>query len=385
MKIALLGSRGIPARYSGYETFYEQLAVRLAQRGHQVTVYNRAHHGAAPSGEYRGVRIVTVRGIRSKHLDTLSHTALSLMHALAGRHDILYLSIVGNSPLCLLTRLLGQRTILNVDGVDAEREKWSPLARAYLRWSERLASRFADVVIADARVIQRRYQQLYGRDSIFIPYGANLWAREREAANTDVLDSFGLRSDGYVLFVSRLTPENGAHTLIEAFKRARTKLKLAVVGDAPYAADYQRHLRQLAASNVVLTGYLFEEAYRQISCHCRFFVLPAAIEGTRPVLLDQMAFGNCVLVKDGAANQEVVGDAGLVYSRHDEMAALTAHIEQLSVEDAMVRDYRQRALARVATTYSWDAVTDQYEALFARMLARGPHRRPSRGFRQKSA
>ncbi len=144
LRIALIGSRGIPASYSGFETFYEQLAVRLVARGHLVTVYNRSHHYTTRAREYRGVRIVTLPSIRSKHLDTLSHSLLSLLHAIFSGHDIFYLVIVGNSPLCILARLFGKKVILNVDGEDFAREKWRGFAKTYLRWSERLASRWAE-------------------------------------------------------------------------------------------------------------------------------------------------------------------------------------------------------------------------------------------------
>ena len=109
MKIALIGSRGIPARYTGFETFYEQLAVRLAERGHQVTVYNRSHFIKDVRGSYKGVRLVTLPSIPTKHLDTLTHTFVSSMHALTQRYDIAYYSIVGNSPLAWIPRLVGSK------------------------------------------------------------------------------------------------------------------------------------------------------------------------------------------------------------------------------------------------------------------------------------
>jgi glycosyltransferase involved in cell wall biosynthesis len=371
LRIALLGSRGIPANYSGFETFYEQLAVRLAARGHRVTVYNRAHHhpGRAPS--YRGVHIVTLPSIRNKHLDTPTHAFLSLLHALWHGADVFYLVIVGNSPLCLITRLLRRPMLLNVDGADFERDKWTGFAKRYLRWSETLAARFADVVIADARVIQRRYRELYQRETVFIPYGANPHPRALEAGQREVLDRFGLESEGYILFVSRMTPENRAHVLIEAYKRSGSRLKLVLVGDAPYVDDYKRQVAALCeGTDIVRTGYLVGDDYRRISAHCRYFVLPAGIDGTRPVLLDQMAFGNCVVVRDTAANMEVIGDAGLSFSDRDDVASLAAVIRRLEDDAAGIDDLRARAARRVAATYSWEVITDQYEALFRTLASR---------------
>ena len=214
MKIALIGSRGIPARYSGFETFYEQLGVRLAERGHDVTVYNRSHFIRDVKNEYRGVRLVSLPCIRTKHLETITHTTLSTLHALTQRYDIIYYCIVGNAPLTWIPRIFGAQTLLNVDGEDFAREKWGGFARWYQRWCEKVAVRAPNVVIADALAIQRRYRDVYGAETIFAPYGANIQSASRTAA----LGSWGLSPDQYILFVGRFVPENAIHTLIKAFK-----------------------------------------------------------------------------------------------------------------------------------------------------------------------
>lgn len=365
MRIALMGSRGIPATYSGFETFYEQLAIRLVARGHLVTVYNRSHHHSQRLKEFNGVRIVTLPTIRSKHLDTPVHAFLSLCHALWQGADILYMVIVGNSPLCLLAHLAGRRMIINVDGADFAREKWRGLAKIYLRWSEGLAARHADVVIADSRVIVQRYLELYQRQTVFIPYGANPKPRDQWRGGHELLARHGLRSDHYILFVSRMTPENRAHVLIKAWRKSGSKLRLVLVGDAPYVDDYKDEVAALCEdADIVRTGYLVGEDYKHISAHCRYFVLPSGIDGTRPVLLDQMALGNCVLVRNTPANMEVIGDAGLSFEDSDDEASLALQIQRIDADDELLVTMRQRALIRVTANYSWDAVTDQYEALF---------------------
>lgn len=373
MKIALVGSRGIPASYSGFETFYEQLGVRLAARGHQVTVYNRSHHVAYEGTEFKGVRIVRLPSIQSKHLDTLSHTALSLLHSLFQGYDIVYVCIVGNAPLCLLPKLTRTPVLINVDGDDADREKWQGFAKKYLRWSERVACRLADCVIADAQVIQQRYRDWYGKDTVFIPYGSNIWPRENERDNTSLLSRFGLASGRYVLFCSRLTPENRADIAIKAFLQAGLPpdMKMVVVGNAPYVDDYVTQVTALCDGHrVVSTGYLFGDDYRQISCHARMFVLPSGIDGTRPVLLDQMGFGNAVIVRNTAANVEVVRDAGLTFEADREIESLAEAMHALDADEALLQRSRAAAVERVREAYSWEAVTDRYEALFNRLKRR---------------
>ena len=201
MRIALVGSRGVPARYSGFETFYEQLGSRLVRRGHDVTVYNRSHFVSDVKGSYRGMRIVSLPSIPTKHLDTITHTFLSSLHALfVEQYDIAYYAIVGNSPLVPLAGLSGARTLINVDGEDWAREKWGRFARWYQQRCERVACRSADVVVADAVGIRERYRETYGKEAVFVPYGANVQRDD----GVDVLERWGLNARAYLLFVGRL-------------------------------------------------------------------------------------------------------------------------------------------------------------------------------------
>jgi glycosyltransferase involved in cell wall biosynthesis len=364
MRIALLGSRGIPARYSGFETFYENLAARLVHRGHEVTVYNRSNYYAEHRDHYRGVSIVNIPTIRQKHLDTIYHTLVSTIHACAGKYDVLFYCIVGNSPITALARLSGACTVLSVDGADSQRDKWGRFARWYLRLSEKIACQVPHIIIADSPAIRERYRREYDKETVYIPYGANI----ARSSDTSVLQRFGLERDKYVLFVGRLVPENLAHALIEAFRQVHSDLKLVIVGDAPFAEAYKKKLRDLADDRVVFTGYLFDDDYAGISSHCRFFVLPSGIQGTRPVLLDQLGFGNCVLARDVPATRTVVGDNAVLFSTEPGEADLVRQLERLLHDDATVTRKRREASAHVSRHFSWEVVTDAYEMLFHRVL-----------------
>jgi glycosyltransferase involved in cell wall biosynthesis len=368
MKIALIGSRGIPARYSGFETFYEQLGVRLAARGHSVTVYNRRHFIRDVKGAYKGVRLVSLPCIRTKHLETLTHTLLSSLHALTQRYDIAYYCIVGNAPLVWLPRLAGSRTLLNVDGEDWAREKWGAFARWYQKVCERVATVTPSAVVADAVAIRDRYRREYGIETVFVPYGANIARTEA----TDALARFGLLPRRYVLYVGRFVPENAIHILLEAFRGVKTDMKLVVVGDAPYADDYKRQLRERADDRVVFTGYVFGEGYAELSSHAYLYVQPSAIDGTRPALLDQLGFGNAVLVRDSTVNMEVIGGEGAHFTGGTPVESLRERLQQLVDAPAEVEGLRRRAHARITDYYNWDTVTDFYEMLFARLLQRQP-------------
>ena len=364
MKIAFLGTRGVPATYSGFETFVEELGVRLVEAGHEVVVFNRYPFVPLREKRYRGMRIIRLRTLQRKSLDTLVHTFLSCLLLPFVRPDVVYICGVGNAIFCGLVRLFGIPAVINVDGEDWARKKWSGFAVKWLKASEDWACRLGTVVIADAKIIQERYRRVYGRETVYIPYGANL---RLEDCGTATLEKFRLQPRGYILFVGRLVPENRAELLIQAFRHVPhdTGVKLVIVGDAPYSDDYKKELVTLADDRVIFTGYAFDEAYRELSRHCIFYILASGVEGTRPVLLDQMGFGNCVLVRNTSANSDVVAGAGLKFEDADEEASLTERMTYLLAHREVIEEYREKAVERVKEAFSWEAVTRQYLELFS--------------------
>jgi glycosyltransferase involved in cell wall biosynthesis len=252
-----------------------------------------------------------------------------------------------------------------VDGEDWARKKWGGFASRWLLWSEAWASRFADIVVADARVIQKRYRELYNRETIFVPYGANI---PTQTPASDILSRLGLEPDGYILFVSRLVPENRAELLIEAFKGITTDKKLVIVGDAPYSEEYKQSLRDAADDRVVFAGYVFADDYAAISRQAALFCLPSGIDGTRPVLLDQMGFGNCIVVRNSPANLEVAGDAAATFDGNHEVESLRATITHLLNHAEERSKLGAAAKERVARLYDWEVITSQYEEMFCGLV-----------------
>ena len=364
LRIAMLGTRGIPARYSGFETCVEELGARLVERGHAVTVYCRVPHISYPGTAYRGMRLVKLPTIRSKHLDTITHTLLSSVHALFRRYDIALFFNVGNSPVTWIPRLAGQRVVLNVDGLDWKRGKWGRLARWYIRSCERWATRFPHRVVTDSRRVQQYYRGRRGAISTYIAYGAE----PMSVPPGRTLARHGLTPRRYILFVGRLVPENCAHHLIEAFDLLSTDMRCVIVGDAPYAAAYIRSLKATADPRVTFTGYLFGEGYRELLSNAYCFVETSEVGGTHPALLEAMASGCCVVVNDTPENLETIGDAGWSYSGALGASSLRTVVEQLLKDPAPVSERAGRGLARVRAHYSWDAVTEAYEQLFRELL-----------------
>lgn len=368
MRIGFFGSRGIPACYSGFETFLEQISVRLAARGHDVTVYNRIPFNRYPEDEFKGVRIVRLPTIPTKVTDTIVHTTLSVLHGMSENYDIAYFCGVGNSLLSAALKPSGSVTLVNVDGADFARAKWSGFGRWWLRQSETWASRLSDHVIADNGTIQKRYRELYQTEAALIPYGACVVT---EDPGTAALEQLDLQPNDYLLYVSRLTPENAADLTIEAYLQSGSTLPLVVVGDAPYQSEYIEKLKRLATQSprIRMTGYLFGEAYQQLSFHARAFILPTAIDATRPVLLDQMGFGNCIIARDTPGNVEVVSDTGILFQHADPQNSLAEALKTISLEPELAKALGKKAQQRIVEHYDWEMITTQYEQLFSQLLA----------------
>ncbi len=366
MKIALMGTRGVPASYSGFETCVEQLGQRLAARGHEVTVYCRSHHITYAEPTYKGMRLVKLPTIANKYFDTLAHSFISSVHTLPQRYDIALYFISGNSPVTWIPRLVGTKTILNVDGLDWKRAKWPAFAKAYIQIAEWMATWMPNSFITDSTVVQGFYRDRFGCEPPYIPYGSEI----EHLPPGETLARFGLEPGKYVLFVGRLVPENCAHHLVEAFRGLDTDMKCVIVGDAPYAEAYKAELQALAAADprVVLTGYVFGKGYHELGSNAHIFVETSGVGGTHPALTEAMAFGSCVIANNTPENLETIGDAGFSYRGAQGAASLRPLLDQLLRDSALVKQYQQRALHRAQTVYTWESVTDAYEALFAEVL-----------------
>jgi len=353
VRFAIVGTRGIPARYGGFETFAEELSTRLVQRGHQVTVYCRERN-AEPS--YRGVRLQYLPTIRHKYFDTLAHTFLSTLHVLGSRYDALLFCNAANAIFTWMPRVLGMPVALNVDGLERHRKKWNALAKAWYKISERLATWMPNAVVTDAQAIAQYYHEKYGRDSLMIPYGAELGAVE----TCDVLHRLDLKPKKYLLYVSRMEPENNGLLVREAFERVATDLKLALIGDAPYAADYIAQVRDTRDPRIVIPGAIYGQGYRELGSHCFAYIHATEVGGTHPALIEAMGRGALTLYLDTPENAEVAAGAGLPFT-HDDLPRVIEHVLALSEEEREA--WRARAVERVRSRYSWDAVTDAYEKL----------------------
>jgi glycosyltransferase involved in cell wall biosynthesis len=378
MKIAILGTRGIPANYGGFETFAEELSARLAARGHDVVVYGRSNHIAYREPRFRGARVKYLPTIAHKYLDTVAHTFLSTLHALLTerRLDVILYCNAANAIFSFWPRVLRIRTVINVDGLERQRRKWNALGRAWYRLSEFLATFLPNGIVSDAEVIRAYYRAEYGRDSWFIPYGADTGADSGAGARRDerttVLDQLGLQPQEYFLYVSRLEPENNALLVAQAFEQLATDKRLVIVGTAPYASEYIARLKSTRDARILFPGGIYGEGYRQLQAHAFAYVHSTEVGGTHPALIEAMGRGCATLYLNTPENAEVAGDAALAFAHSSEDCA--AAMRRLLDDSALRSTLQARGRERVAARYNWDTVTSQYEELFRQLLdgRRGP-------------
>ncbi|MEM4312971.1 MAG: DUF1972 domain-containing protein, partial [Thermoplasmata archaeon] len=325
MKIAIIGSRGIPAKYGGFETFAERLAIGLVRKGHSVTVYGLLNEERDNEFVlYKGVKCYNFRAPQGISLQKPVLAIKSVIHCLGERPDLVLLLGVSAAPFSFLCRLAGMKTIINLDGLEWKRQKWGRLGRWYLRLSEWIAIKSCNIVIADSKSLIGIYKDLYGIESVYIPYGADV----PESVPFDSLERYGLKLGEYILQSCRLEPENNVHLVIEAYLRSKMSLPLVILGDAPSGSKYKEMLLKMAGDKVRFLGFVFGPDYQQIVAHAGLYIHAHEVGGTNPSLLEAMAVGQAPLYLDVPFNREVCEEIGFPFQKDpDELSRL---IDELS-------------------------------------------------------
>lgn len=368
LRLAMIGTRGVPARYGGFETAIEEIGKILIRRGHQVTVFCRG--GDPRLSSHEGMQLVHLPSIKRKVSETLSHTALSVLHREARQADVAFVFNAANAPLLPVLRSLRVPIAVHVDGLEWQRSKWSGSGRRYYRFCERLAVRWADELVSDARGIQDYYREQHGVGSRFIPYGAPILTNPK----LDRLAELGLAADNYHLVVARFEPENHVDLIIEGYNRSRAALPLVVVGSAPYAEPYVARLQSLAAESktVRMLGAVWDqELLDALYAGAVTYVHGHSVGGTNPSLLRAMGAGASVAAFDVVFNREVLGECGRFWGTSSNLADLLLEQESRS---GGARGLGEQAKERAARAYTWPTVARGYE-LLAYDLAEGWSRR----------
>lgn len=372
MRLGLLGTRGVPARYGGFETAAEEIGSRLVEHGHEVVVYCR--NPGQDLGRYKGMELVNLPAVRARSVETLSHTALSVGHALTRDHlDVAFVFNAANAPFLPLLHAAGVPVALHVDGLEWQRAKWGRRASAYYRWAEARSASWADAVIADAHAIVEYVRIEHGVDACYIPYGAPV-----VDPPGDRVAEVGVAPGQYHLTVARFEPENHVREIVAGYVSSTARLPLAVVGDAPYADRYRDEVRDAADGDprVLFVGSVWDaDLLDALYAHAASYVHGHSVGGTNPSLLRAMGAGAPVTSFDVEFNREVVAEAGLWF---DSPAGVARCCQLVESDLAAARERGRRGRADVAVRYRWDDVTNGYESLAKELLAR-----PLRGRRSR--
>lgn len=366
LRIAMIGTRGVPAAYGGFETAVEEIGSRLVQRGHKVLVYSRNTTGQQSPRWYKGMRSVTVPALNGKTTETLSHTGLSVAHTIAyARPDVAFVFNAANAPVLPALRAARIPVATHVDGLEWQRTKWGPTGRRYYLWAERSAVRWSDALIADAQGIADYYRDKFGAITELLTYGAPLILQ-----STSELLPDGALPKQYHLVVARFEPENHVLEIVSGYAASQARLPLLVVGAAPFAADYTQRIEEAAAGDprVRFLGRVDDQpALDQLYANALTYLHGHSVGGTNPSLLRAMGAAAAVVAFDVSFNREVAGRHASYFSGPTDLAAILERIEQRP-EDSISngRAMRDRAQQR----YNWDEVTAGYEELAERLAGR---------------
>jgi len=371
MKVAMIGLKGLPATYGGVERHVEELSAALVARGHEVVAYSRRYYTAAGVRSHRGVRIVRLPSIPTKHWDAITHSLLATAAAIIRGNDVIHFHGAGPAFFAPLSRAAGKRTVVTIHAPDWMRSKWGPVARVALRAGAANA-RFADAVIVVSHQLQKLMRRLYGVNAEVIPNAVTV--PPRMVALDLLRRRFGLEEGRFVLFLGRFVPEKGCDLLIRAFREMKTTMRLVMAGDIRAGGGYFEKLRALAGQDerIIFPGGLYGREKEEALAHAAVFVLPSRVEGMAIGLLEALAWGCPVLVSDIPENREVIAAAGAplaVTFRDGDVLDLRRQLEALLSAPIAARARAARAAAHVRHHYNWGDVAARTEAVYRRCFA----------------
>ena len=368
MKIAVIGTRGIPISQGGVERHVEELYQRLAIK-HDITVYCRNNYTPKDMLQFKNIRLKRFPNLNTKHLDAISHTFLSACDSIWRDYDIVHFHAIGPSLLSFIPKIKRRTKIVaTVHALDWQRAKWGPFAKSMLKLGEKASATFPDVTITVSEEMRQHLKDKYGREAIHIPNGIN----EPTFKTPAEITKLSLKKQGYILFLGRLVPEKNCHLLIEAFQNLNTDLKFVIAGDTSHTDGYFSHLKKLAKDNpaIVFTGVVDGALLHELYSNAHLFVLPSSLEGTPITLLEALSYGLPTLCSDIEPNLEIVGkkaDYAQTFKSND-LQDLERKLTQMALDNNGIRAKAEQAKQYVLGAYNWDEIafqTDEaYKALF---------------------
>ncbi len=407
MKIIMLGHKRIPSREGGVEIVVEELASRMAAKGHDVTVYNRKgnHVSGAENGlmeykksyEYRGIHVKTVFTLPNKSLNAIVYAFFATLKACVTKCDVVHFHAEGPCAMLPLAKLFGKKCVATIHGLDWQRAKWGGFATRFLLFGEKMAAKFADEVIVLSSGVQEYFRKEYDRKTLLIPNGIE---KPQICEAEEITKKYGLEKEKYILFLARLVPEKGAHTLIEAYRKSNLTIPLVIAGGGSHSGDYENEIKELANEinrenetivlktvktdiisdekavdknsfgadgldegteenshkKIVLTGFIQGKVLEELYSNALFYVLPSEIEGMPLSLLEAMSYGNICLTSDIVENTAVTEQYGFAFQNRD-VESLRAMLEKLAAKQ---RGFSREEIQQfILNKYNWDDVVNR--------------------------
>jgi glycosyltransferase involved in cell wall biosynthesis len=367
LRIAIIGSRGIPSCWTGFETFAEELSVRLVELGHDVTVYARqGYSGEQPGHEYKGVKLIYTPYMKQRELERMSHEVASILESLRHPFDIYYVMAYNNAVLYSPLRWLSRKRIvvINTDGLEWRRPKWSRFGRAYLKFNEWAAVRLSgDELVSDSLAIQDYYQRKYGVGSEYLTNGGHVLNDLPEGA----LDQWDVEPGSYYLVACRVEPDNNIDVILREFIDSGTQKELVVAGGMNYETPFWHELQRMAeGQRIRFLGPVYGPMLvEKLHLGCYGYLHGHQIGGTNPSLVKAMGCANCAIALNTVFNSEVLDGHGLVWEKRP--GSLAAQIRWADGHPDEIKEMGKRAQQRVKEHYNWDQVALDHDVFFRRV------------------
>jgi len=365
INISIIGTRGYPYVYSGYETFVKQLSERLVLKYCNVTVY--CHKGLFKTRpkEIKGIKLVYIPTIETKTLSQPIHSFLSIIHVCFSNTDVVLVVNSANGPFGMITKLFKIPAVINVDGLEWLRPKWKGFGSIYFKWASKMATIFYDQIINDSEEMRKVYLNLFKKDSKVIAYGANI----RKSKNIDLITTFNINKREYYLVVGRLIPDNNADLIIKGFLKSNSKKKLVIVGDVPYKDSYASNLKNIVDKRLIFTGYVKDQnLLAELYHNCYVYIHGHEFGGTNPSMIKAMACGSSILALETSFNREMLQNKkyGIYFTKS--ISSIKNKIEFLDCNNKIVRNYRNNSVKGVTKKYNWDFITNEYYIIFNKLI-----------------
>ncbi|MEX2511829.1 MAG: DUF1972 domain-containing protein [Cyclobacteriaceae bacterium] len=367
LHVAIVGTRGYPYVYGGYETFVKEMGERLVQRGIEVTIYCHSPLFEKKLKKVNGINLVYVPCVETKSLSQLTNSLLSMIHVCFSKVDVVLVVNSANGPFGILTKIFGKPSAINVDGLEWLRPKWKGLGAKYYLFASRLATKLYDKLITDSDEMQKIYLEQFGAPSKMIAYGAN----PKNSSDSNLIENWDLQKESYYLIVGRLIPDNNADLIVEGFVKSNSKRKLVIVGDVPYHDRFAQKMKSIKDNRLVFTGYVRDqEQLSSLYQNCYAYFHGHEYGGTNPAMLKALGFGCAILALDTRFNQEMLqqGKFGWYFDKNIE--SVVKIIEESESTPKKMDYLRAHSREGLTQKYSWDFVTDEYEVLFKALCKR---------------